>query len=84
MCILVAVRNDRNKKRKANKQDECASTTEQSEELTRDDELLIESILMAHKNTFPDLSKDDKEEMVSRLVTLCNIIFLGNNHNFFY
>lgn len=49
--LLSAVRNDRNKKRK--QKPESTSGGLSSEELTEDDQLLIQDVLEAHKATTP-------------------------------
>ena len=55
---IVAVRNDRNKRRKP-KQDGCV-TSQQSEELTSEEESLIEKIVKAHEETFNSKADEDK------------------------
>jgi hypothetical protein len=59
-----AVRNDRNKKRKA-KEEGCSSSTQhQVEELTSDDQDIIERITTAHEHTFPLILEDEKIKLV--------------------
>ena len=56
--MVPAVRNDRNKKRKP-KQDGCV-TSQQSEELTQEEETLIGQVVKAHDETFSKNPDEDK------------------------
>ena len=56
--VITAVRNDRNKKRKP-KQDGCV-TSQQSEELTQEEETLIGQVVKAHDDTFNKKPDEDK------------------------
>ena len=56
--VTTAVRNDRNKKRKP-KQDGCV-TSQQSEELTQEEETLIGQVVKAHDDTFNKKPDEDK------------------------
>ena len=57
-CIVTAVRNDRNKKRKQNRPESTSGGV--NEELTEDDQLLIQDILEAHKATIPNMENGSK------------------------
>ena len=59
IVVVAAVRNDRNKKRKM-KEEGCSSSSQQVEELTTEDQDIIENISLAHENTFPLVMDEEK------------------------
>ena len=60
----LAVRNDRNKKRKP-KAESCVSSQQSTEELTPEEEEIITKIVRAHEQTFPMSAEDEKYNLVS-------------------
>lgn len=62
LCLHVAVRNDRNKKKKDDKKQECT----ESYVLSPDTEQMIDRVRKAHQETFPSLCQLGKYTTVSR------------------
>lgn len=62
-CVPVAVRNDRNKKKKDEKKQECT----ESYVLSPDTEQMIDRVRKAHRDTFPSLCQLGKYTTVSRM-----------------
>ena len=60
-CLPLAVRNDRNKKKKDEKKQECT----ESYVLSPDTEQMIDRVRKAHKETFPSLCQLGKYTTVS-------------------
>ena len=74
LCLL-AVRNDRNKKKKDEKKQECT----ESYVLTPDTEQMIERVRKAHQETFPSLCQLGKYTTVS---AVCLGVFgFSNRHD---
>lgn len=70
-----AVRNDRNKKRKV-KTEGCVQSSSTNEEMTEEEEELLDKLLKAHEETFPYLAEDDKYH----LVCLQNFVYTEIGH----
>lgn len=64
--MLLAVRNDRNKKKKDEKKQECT----ESYVLSPDTEQMIDRVRKAHQETFPSLCQLGKYTTVSRIFLL--------------
>lgn len=62
-CLPVAVRNDRNKKKKDDKKQECT----ESYVLSPDTEQMIDRVRKAHQDTFPSLCQLGKYTTVSSM-----------------